>query len=206
MIGKQDEKRIFDYTKERLDDEQARYGLTDTILFSRIKHILDEWDILDLLWHAPPDEYESEAECIFRCLKAKKGIDYVTNTLFFFFEDCFCFEINPNRTYKRQDYLDECKDVAAKILDIIAKDTLVESEKIKGRTNNQQCYPIDWESEKYRCPLVDNDVTGSLCFELRCMIFQLQIMPDIIKEYIDSDAETQGICRNCHRILADKPL
>lgn len=74
-----------------------------------VKSIIDDWDPIDLLSHAPDDEYHSEVEEIQHLLSMADNSDELAEGIFKVFEKSFGKEIfNKSK--------DECKQIAKTLL------------------------------------------------------------------------------------------
>jgi len=76
---------------------------------NNIKSIIENWDPIDLLSHAPDDEYNSEIEDIQRLLLVTTNCDELTEGIIHIFEKSFGKE-NFNKSK------DECRQIARIIL------------------------------------------------------------------------------------------
>lgn len=74
-----------------------------------IKKIIDKWDPIDLLSHAPDDEYHSEISQIEALLKTTSNdLELIANGIYSVFSKSFQGEFSKTK--------DECKEIAKLIL------------------------------------------------------------------------------------------
>ena len=74
-----------------------------------VKRIIDEWDPIDLLSHAPDDEYHSEIEAVQKLTRVTKDSDELAEGIFEVFLESFGREVfNKSK--------DECKRIAQSLL------------------------------------------------------------------------------------------
>jgi pantothenate kinase len=73
-----------------------------------VKRIIDEWDPIDLLSHAPDDEYNVEVIEIEEMLKVTKDLDFIADEIYFVFDKSFRGVFSKTRG--------ECKEIAKLIL------------------------------------------------------------------------------------------
>lgn len=74
-----------------------------------VKRIIDEWDPIDLLSHAPDDEYHSEIEAVQNLTRVTKDSDELAEGIFEVFLESFGREVfNKSK--------DECKRIAQSLL------------------------------------------------------------------------------------------
>lgn len=79
--------------------------------FNRIKVAIDQWDPVDLLSHAPKDEYDQEIRRIIELSSDANTVESLGKIIYEVFSESF-----GNVSF---DYdLDECKHVASEILNI----------------------------------------------------------------------------------------
>jgi len=74
-----------------------------------VKEIIDWWDPIDLLSHAPDNEYHSEVEKIENLLKITKDCDAIADGIFTIFLNAFGVDVFKKT---KQD----CIEIADKIL------------------------------------------------------------------------------------------
>ena len=79
------------------------------IFINTVKAIIDEWDPIDLLSHAPSDEYHSEIEEVERLLKSTKNVTELAISIYNVFLESFDADIF-------QKTQSECILIAQKIL------------------------------------------------------------------------------------------
>lgn len=74
-----------------------------------VKSVIDNWDPIDLLFHAPDDEYHSEIKRIQLLLGATDDLDELTEGIFKIFIESFGKEVfNKSKV--------ECKQIACILL------------------------------------------------------------------------------------------
>lgn len=74
-----------------------------------VKRVIDEWDPIDLLFHAPDDEYHSEIEAIQHLLSITDDSGELAEGIFNVFVDSFGKDIfNKSK--------EECKQIARTLL------------------------------------------------------------------------------------------
>lgn len=74
-----------------------------------VKSVINDWDPIDLLFHAPDDEYHSEIEKIQHLLSVADNSDELADGIFKVFEESFGKEIFNKSKY-------ECKKIAQILL------------------------------------------------------------------------------------------
>jgi len=79
------------------------------ISISSTKAIIDKWDPIDLLFHAPPDEYDSEVAEIEHLLKTATSNDELAQGIYKIFHESFGDNVFQ-KTYA------DCSLIAQKIL------------------------------------------------------------------------------------------
>lgn len=78
-------------------------------MLSKVTEIINEWDPINLLHHAPVDEYEYEINEIIKCMPNIKSVEDLAETIHKIFIKCFSSDV-----FKRS--FDECIEIARKIL------------------------------------------------------------------------------------------
>ena len=88
-----------------------RFSASEVVFINSVKTIINEWDPVDLLYHAPDDEYRFEIEDIERLLESIQNHSELALEIQNIFLKSFGDDFLKNTPF-------ECADVARKILQI----------------------------------------------------------------------------------------
>lgn len=78
-----------------------------------VKKIINQWDPVELLSHAPDDEYHSEIERIWKLLKESKDLNVLAEGIFNIFKDSFSNVFTKT--------IEDCTEIASKLLEMQIK-------------------------------------------------------------------------------------
>lgn len=79
--------------------------------FILVKKIIDDWDPIDLLSHAPADEYEAEVNDILKVLAKTNSIDELSIEIHKVFVNWF----GEDKMLVKKYSIENCKPIAIKI-------------------------------------------------------------------------------------------
>ena len=84
-------------------------SMGDYMNYNKVKTVIDNWDPIELLTHAPKDEYALKCKKIYNLITSNTSVEFIARTIFTVFAQSFGKELF-NKTLK------ECTVIAKKIL------------------------------------------------------------------------------------------